>query len=570
MYYSHLGEFFGFENLYQVSGSYEYTKVSLFNFFGPLFAVFLGFKIIKKETLVIQNPVLLISISLILIFSTYFASIPFVSLFGSVEKGHGMFFFFNLILLYITLSNINRNNVKKIFSGFIVILSFVCIYGIYEYFFPSFDYGSLSNRLVSSLGHPNYVGAVLLVLIPYSCENILTKLKYKYKNIIFGILFILGVFTLILTKSALAIFLIFTYFLYKFLLYFCNNYNVIQNNFHSIVFGNIILIILLGILLLSFYAPEKFSSFISRYYIWETSFKIIFSDIKIFFLGVGPENMKLYFDIFKSPELYLYENIGFTADRTHNIFLQFWVDFGILGFLFICSVYYRFYKFVLSTQEKIKKYNWMIYSGISLSIFYLIHPISITGYISVILLFTLYLKDSTKNIPQKYSTNIFFIGLIILSFISSYFVIHGYKAEISAKQNDYEKSLFLFPFYETYYYHNADIQGALKINNGYKTEGYFLENIYTGKNILIDCDRLTKNYASVENYFYCGQIIDSLGHSGTAIQYYKTGIQKFPDVWNPDSKYLQNFPGKYIIQTERILHPKYSNIQEILKKLDLQ
>ena len=43
-----------------------------------------------------------------------------------------------------------------------------------------------------------------------------------------------------------------------------------------------------------------------------------------------------------------------------------------------------------------------------------------------------------------------------------------------------------------------------------------------------------------------------------------------PDIWNNTNNYLNSFPSKYIINPDRILHPKFSNIQEILNKLNIK
>ena len=87
---------------------------------------------------------------------------------------------------------------------------------------------------------------------------------------------------------------------------------------------------------------------------------------------------------------------------------------------------------------------------------------------------------------------------------------------------------------------------------------------------ITECNNLLENYPSIENYFYCWKIIESKYDFQTAETYYKKWIEKFPKVWDNNNNYLQSFPWKYVINPERILHEKYSNIQEILNKLQIK
>gem|GEM_PF-5138180 len=69
----------------------------------------------------------------------------------------------------------------------------MCILSLKEYFFPTFNYGTLGSRAIGTFGHPNYLSLYILLLLPF-----LTKKKY------FSLL-LLTIVTLLFTKSLLGI-----------------------------------------------------------------------------------------------------------------------------------------------------------------------------------------------------------------------------------------------------------------------------------------------------------------------------------------------------------------------------
>ncbi|QFR39098.1 hypothetical protein A9Q91_02585 [Candidatus Gracilibacteria bacterium 28_42_T64] len=550
---SRLLELFGINISLGVSGNYEFTKVMYFNIISSLIILGYGFQIIlnKQRIFISKNSIMFLSIIwLVMLISSYFSTSPFISFFGNNSKAHSFLMWNNLIgISYILFNILDKKLFKQINITIIVPAILLSILGIKELYFPSFDYGGLSNRLLSTFGHPNYVALFLILIIPYVVDVTL-KTKNKIKKLIFLGIGILLFITLILTKSAIGIFLGISYLLYSVLPLSSKGKNI----------GGIITIIIGALLILKFY-PEKIHSFVSRFYIWDTTLNIIFSDIKILTLGVGFENLSHFFDIHKSEYLYIFENIGFTADRPHNIFLQFFVHLGIGGLAFISYIYY----IILRQLRYRKHYNYSLFLG---SIFLLFNFASIASYLIVIVYLIYSIKENSK---YKKTTHLipplfYFIIISCFALINIFYSYKIYVSETLAYKQEYNKAIEIFPYNPDNFYQIGEVEKGGEIEK-IQSEKYFISIIVKGSNLVSDCNNLIIYYPTVENYFYCGEILEKFGFENESIHLYKKGVEKLPDLWNKNSKYHDMFLIKYFVDSKRFLSPKYSRLQEILKKI---
>jgi hypothetical protein len=540
---------------YVVKWNYEFTKVILFNLIIPLlfvivfwYSLFSGIKIKYNKKILI----FLIISYIFLWLSTYFSYIPNNSIFWWVDKGHWFIFFNNLILLYFIVYRVlSINKPKHILYSAIFTTLIITLIWIKEYFIPSYNYWDLWNRLVSTLWHPNYVSALYIIIFPYLCN--IFKNNYWYKKYIIWSIWLVFLLWLLLTKSYIAIFIIFGYFLYE----------ILWN--HNRKYFLFILSIILIIWLLSVfnYFPEKLNSLISRFYIWETTLKIIFSDIKIFFFWIWWENLKLLFDNYKSTELYLYENIWFNADRPHNIFLNSWVHYWF--FIFIISLIV-FVKVLFSFIKN--KYRWYTTSLLLIILFWCFNFPNVIWYIFLIILLWYFSIKNLQSSKESKIIHLLFISVLFLvSIFWSYYSVKSYLSQSYIKQDNYSQAINIFPYYWEYHYNSLDFTSWLNADNKIKTEKYYLYKIYFSFEKIPECDTLVLYYPSIENYLYCWNIVESKFGLEKALKYYKVAIDKMPDIWNTNSKYLQNKYLRQIINPERILHPKFSNLQEVINKI---
>ena len=538
-----------------VSWNYEFTKVSLFNSIFPI--IFIIYYLLFFRKIKIHKNIFLavVLFYILLFFSTIFSEVLYTSLFWGNDRWHWFFFWNNLVLIflffYFWIQKFWKEIFEKIFLLWWIIL---VIFWFKELYFPSFEYWALWSRLLSTFGHPNYVAGYLVLLFPYIyfqekkyCfkKNILEKYFYIFL-LIFIILWIL------FTQSAIAIWLI-----YGFLVFQIPKISIYKKFFLLIFFS------IISAIVLFYFSPEKFSSFISRFYIWETSLKIIFSDIKIFLFWIWSENLIYFFDNFKSPELYLYERIWFSTSRPHNIFLDFFIHFWIVWFI---SISYIFSKIILLFRWK----NWYEYSCLFGFIFYFFHFPNLINYIFLSFIFCLFYFDNLKKSSQYISgktVKIFIVLCLFIWILWSYFSFNFYQAERFSYTKEYKKSLEIFPYFSEYYFRNLELKTGLEMQNNFISEKYLLFQIYFSTNIISSCENLLKKYPTVENYFYCWEKIENKYWFERARNYYEKWLEKFPDIITKNNKYLNNFPGKYIINKQNIISPKFSNIQEIITKL---
>jgi hypothetical protein len=548
--HSQFFSFIDFKIFWIMDWNYEFTKTMIFNILLPFLGIIYWFIVFYYREKIELSKTLFFTIiaSLWIVFtSTLFAEIFFHSLFWSDSKWHGLFFWSNLLILFLIFQYIYNQKKEKIIENWFIFSGFlISIVWIYEYIFPSFDYGELSNRLLSTLWHPNYVAFIFVLLVPLLFLR-LKEAKDTSQKIIYFLLNILFLGSLLLTKSAIWIFLVLSFYYFQ-----------IWCLWKKLKFLFYIIWIFTWAWVILQFAPEKLSSFISRFYIWETTLKIIFSDLKIFLFWVWPDNLWLLFDIAKSPELYIFENYWFWADRPHNIFLNLWVHFWIFWFLLFLIVLKSLFPFHL---EKWRHYSlglWLIFLSFNFS--------SVLWYVLFIFILSWILYRKYKfsdTIPSSHIQWLLLIFLIIWFFWSYY----SYKYMIWESANykeDYSKALEFFPYKNINHYKNYKMYEWLEAENYFYSEQYYLYKIYYSNSFEKECSELIKYYPTVENYFYCGSLFENRADTKNALYYYSTWVEKFPDIWSNDSKFYENILVKNFASKKRILSPKYSRIQEIL------
>lgn len=207
----------------------------------------------------------------------------------------------------------------------------VASYGIFEYLIGN------TGRAVSFFGNPNYLSVYLLIFIPIALGLATETGLPKFKRCLAGIVFIACSAAILLTLSrgawvGITIALIF--------------FSILKDRRFLVLF-------LVIILLIPFLAPEEvinriktitsIESNMDRINLWSTTIEMI-KDYPI--LGVGIGNFR--------PVYAKYVPVDWKA-HSHNIFLQFTVELGILGLLFIIYFLYLLSKIALTI---LKSYNF--------------------------------------------------------------------------------------------------------------------------------------------------------------------------------------------------------------------
>jgi hypothetical protein len=429
---------------------------------------------------------------------------------------------------------------KYIFWALVIWAIFASIIAIKEYYFPTFDYGDLHNRALWTFGQPNYLAAYLLLLIPF-----LTKKATIYTILLLPLIII--IMALLLTKSAwwICIFLWYVCFLSM-------TWKQIQKKHLFPIL--LIWVILLFIILYQFWLITKLHSFLSRFYIWESTLRIIIENPKILLFWSGSETLLAYFETYKSPELYIFENFWFTADRAHNVFLNILFHFWIWwAFIFWYLLYTLFQKY---------KNNYIYHSLIIILLFTVFNFLSVASYIIIIALCSCVTVQSTR----KY-TSILSIFFIIFWCISSFFSYKYLLSESYAYKWEFTKALEIFPYNYKAYEYISDSENILKYA-WYPTKNLYITQLGT-QNTQFICDKFIAKHSSAESAFYCGNYAWTVGQQELAKKYYNIWLEKIPNLWDQDSPYYSNFLISHFVDGKRFFSPKYSNLEEILERMEI-
>jgi len=556
-----------------VDWNYEFTKVMFFNIWSSLvISLFFINNIFSRVWKFSYPTVGLFIFYTIILLSTIFSESPIISFLWNNEKSHSFLMWSNLVWLYIVFSSLlsplggkypkgDRGLISftSIIKTFIFSGIFVSIIWLKEYFYPTFNYWDLWNRLFSTFWHPNYLSIFLVALMPFFSSHLTSPKRRGIK----GIIFILFIITLFFTKSFIAIFLFIIFIILK-----------SAGQQRALALWIVSFIVFFWFVVIYNFLPEKLHSFISRYFIWETTLRIIFSDIKLFLIGWWAETLTYFFNNFKSEYIYIFENLGYTADRPHNILLNFFYHFWIFGLVFILWVYYKIFNYKVGNKNF---YSLQILQSkislILIFIFILFNPTNIVIYLfCIILLAKLYLQNKNETVGSaglQTLQNIFIIFITLISIFWAYNSLKFYISETYSYKNNYAKSLNIYKNNPELYFQKWDFENWLKITKRktvlfYKYTILFINNL--DEKIILS-DNFLGEYNYAENYFYIWNVFWDLWKKDIAKEYYEKWLEKLPDLWNSDSKYYKEFLIKRLkIDDHRITSEKYW-LKTILERL---
>nr|MDD3720470.1 O-antigen ligase family protein [Candidatus Gracilibacteria bacterium] len=446
----------------------------------------------------------------------------------------------NLLGIFIVLINKNKDFLEKILKISFISLFIVIIIGIKEYYFPTLDYQITINNAISTFGNNQFLGLYLLLFLPLIKSNFKNKIHYI-------LLFFLYFLLLILTKSFISV----SIFIFYFIFLFSGKNRGIGLSF---------LFLIIGFLTIFFYFPEKLHSFLSRFYIWQNTLSIIGGNIKTILLGNGLETLDLVFSKEKNPYLYIYENYGFIADRSHNIWIDILYSSGVLGLLLSIYILYLTLKEIKNTK----------YFSVFI-IFFIFTFLNFAGIVHYLLLILFLAISLEKKQIKSYNISGINLGFIIALILYLTFCIIScfkfYIAEINHKNGNILKAINDFS-YPNYFIENGNYTKGLKYYK-IKPDIYYKVLILTDKkNLLNNCYEYIKFYNIAENYIWCGEKLENENYKNESLIFYKNGLSLLPDLWNKNSTYYEDFFIKHTISGNRFYSEKYSKIKEVIEKLE--
>ncbi len=540
-----------------VDWNFEFTKVMFFQFLSGITLFVFCIETLKNKQYspLSKNQIALIGITLLILgISTLFSLSPYHSFWWNGDKSHSFLMYVSLVWIFLMLKNSSTRDISRLISICIVALVCVCLLSLKEYFFPTFSYGELSSRAIGTFGHPNYLALYILMMLPLVFERVFTRPKKS----LFIFVLILSIVTLILTKSIWGIVIWTTYITWLSLsrIHFLKKYT--RWVYLSIVCS----IVIVGIALYYSLPPEKLHSFLSRWYIWTTTVHIILSDIQIFVFWGWLESLPIYFNTFKSPELYIFENFWYTADRPHNFLLYVLYHWWVWALIIFVSLLIIWYKKIRHT------WVWTPQSIVLIFLWFCVfnYPSIWTYLLLILALSSPLFSSSKKTVPyQWWVQKILLGGISVFAIVGVFTAFSQYRSELLVRSWDIQKAAEVFPL-ASYWYQLWETE-TWKHYDPLPSEKYYQSYIQDFENISENCELLVTNFPSAENYLYCGGIFKRLNQEQKAKEYYSLGIQKLPDLWNPDSAYWDSYFVKTTITGNRFFSEKFGDINEVLEYL---
>ncbi|MEK7658958.1 MAG: O-antigen ligase family protein [Patescibacteria group bacterium] len=293
-------------------------------------------------------PFLLLSaFFIILILSTLFSQDIKFSIFGSPTRAGGIlnllfFFVFALLLPIFT----NENTWKKLFNFLFVIGSAVSLFGIVQYFnilknvFISYE----SGNTPSFLGNSTFL-AIYMIFLVFLSFTFLIQEKDKKKKIIYACLFLLFIFTILITGARATYLGLLTGFVFFFFFY-PKKFKTLKIIAAFLVLSAVVITVFFNVYpqigeknnLLKIAADKLSIEKIIKYSLGNrlAAWKITLQAIKDKpLLGWGPENFYIGFEKYYDPNIKDVKNMWW--DRPHNIFLDIAASSGIISLILYIS-----------------------------------------------------------------------------------------------------------------------------------------------------------------------------------------------------------------------------------------
>lgn len=523
--------------LSKVFWSFEFTKVTLINIFIPIFSIFFLIKNFKKK---IYIPKIVFIIFGMFLLSSIFAEYKLTNIFGNNMSWHWIILFANLTIFFTILLNFEKNKIEKIIKYITLLSPIVFILYILEYSF------SLKNFTPSFHEYPNYLALYCLMILPFILKRIWFTINYYLNNrankeninfinffkwkYFYIVIFILLTISLFLTKITLAIIIYIAYIFYFF------SQNSLVKEYKKIF---ILIWLILTIIIFTYiwtWLKSEIQNLISKFWIWEASFKAFSWDLKNIAFWVWNDSLWFKVDWYKSWFLYIFEWFNFKFEKPNNFILHIIYSFGFLWFTIMLSC---FYDFISKYQKKSAFFHIITI----FFIFCFFNHSSAINYIFLVIIISYIMKRNELKYLFK-ETKVFFIIFWVFSIISS-FIYYNEESK------SFKKDLYV---------------SENKIYKKLKFENYQEYILNTNSDFFIKCEEILKNNKSIENYFYCWNIFWKNWYKSTWKIYYKKWLEKLPDLWNKESIFFKNLLIKYFFDDKKYFNDKNYNLKEILQR----
>ncbi|MFH1111935.1 MAG: O-antigen ligase family protein [Patescibacteria group bacterium] len=408
------------------------------------------------------------------ILATYFSIFRPVSIWGLYERWQGLFTWLHIyIFYYLCFILFDRNIIRKLLLGLTIVTTAVAGYAILQHWgidLPGFARGyrvatsDFSLRSFSTLGHPNFLGMYLVMVLPlivYSFTNYKSLWSKSLAVVGSGIAVIAIIFTLarsVWLALAVAAILALAVIVIK------HGYKYI---FAKLPLKKILLILLLGIII--FFSVNwvgvgsRLNNSINiqsdtigvRLWLWQIA---IDSWQQKPLLGYGPETFYILSQNHPSP-FAIEPNL---FDRTHSVYFDFMVTGGSLLLLGFMAIIILFIKQLYNKLKTTANYQFFFYVSVATSLVgYLLmgffnfdNIVSLVFFYLLIAIFFKFDVDASNNYSYNYLKKLWAVVIVLIIFLwPVLYNINIWRADIAEKKGEV----------------------SLLSNNVYQAEDYFIK-----------------------------------------------------------------------------------------------
>lgn len=492
--------------------------------------------------------------------------------------------FFLAVLFSINEHSENKNKIILLIT---ISVTFMALYGIFQVAgLDIFSWKSnFAGRAASTLGNPNFLAGHIVLILPFIYSLVFDKFGSK-KTILLFLIAIIITYGLFITQTRGAYLAFLMSAIFMILLIFIYAKNISVKNKKFFLMGFVVILLLFGFyFLLNKNAYNRVKNiFLNqdeavqiRLSLWKNSFNV-FKDN--FLLGTGAGNFPLKYSYYQASSLtpdYFKKSDFYRSSHSHNDYIQFAAEYGILGLgaiLFLMFIIFKKSFNYLKAEGKEKILVSGIISGILAilihAIFnfpFLIIPTTAYFYCLVAILLYFLNDSSVELIPLNKKIKILLILFLPVFILIMLFSFYSFLSNVylrKAKENEYfnkikeafyyaEKAVKVDPFYEENYLQLAILNektGNSKESCKYYERIYGLNRGYWEANInLFDCyasDGLKDKMLEIgENLYkispYSRKAIRALGLGFYINAKYKSAIKIFTEginLYNDDYEML--------------------------------
>lgn len=294
---------------------------------------------------------------------------------GNPEKHHGWFFYMALFVLFFLLKSISPSERRKLIHASFIAFCGVALYAFFQKIWldplaPFYQTRLDPGRAFSSLWNPNYLAGFVLMMLPLLHETIFVH-KGEHKALWDMILWVVGGIIIFWSWSYLA-WMIFAAYVLVVLLNHIFPLKRYKKIFWTLIWCGAFLLLILfwheyGRDILEM---QKMKWFIARWYLWKTGVAALVYDPLHFLFWYGPDWFLAVSEYFRHPMLSVYEDPAYRIDRSHNVFIDFALHFGVPALWALLFLSFRHLKY-LSHGKKIALLLFALYFSFNIPV--LIH-----------------------------------------------------------------------------------------------------------------------------------------------------------------------------------------------------